>query len=211
MKRNNITRAERLQFSLPQNLKDILVGLTLGDVNILKQKTSVNVSLQFWQGIVHEEYLMHLHDLFQNYCGGAPKTIHRSPDKRTGKVYSAMYFRTYALPCFAPFYELFYVEGKKIVPSNIFELLTPLSLCYWICDDGSFCKRYRIITLATQSFTQAEVELLIKVLTDKFGLKCTINRSGDAFKIRISAESLHVVQSLLSPVMPSMMKHKIGL
>jgi hypothetical protein len=211
MKRNNITRIERLQFSLPQNLKNILVGLVLGDLNILKQKTSVNVNLQFCQGTVHKEYLIHLYDLFQIYCGMAPKTIIRSPDKRTGISYSSIYFRTYALPCFNELYELFYINGIKIVPSNIFELLTVEGLCYWICDDGSFCKRYQVITLSTQSFTFADVELLIKVLNDKFGLKCTINKSGNASRIRISAESLPVMQSLLSPIMPSTMRHKIGL
>jgi len=130
MKRNNITRAERLQFSLPQNLQDILVGLILGDLNILKQKTSVNVSLQFWQGVIHKEYVMHLYELFQIYSGAGPKTINRAPDLRTGKVYSAIYFRTYALPCLTPLYELFYPFGKKVLPLNIAELLTPLGLAY---------------------------------------------------------------------------------
>jgi hypothetical protein len=37
MKRNNISRAERLQFSLPQELKDILVGLLLGDLYMQKR------------------------------------------------------------------------------------------------------------------------------------------------------------------------------
>jgi hypothetical protein len=39
---------------------------------------------------------------------------------------------------------------KKVVPLNIDELLTPLGLCYWICDDGSFCKRDKAITLNTK-------------------------------------------------------------
>ncbi|CCO27460.1 LAGLIDADG homing endonuclease (mitochondrion) [Rhizoctonia solani AG-1 IB] len=65
MKKNNITRAERLQFSLPQNLQDILVGLILGDLCVRKPKTCVNVKLQFCQGLLHKEYLMHLYDLFK--------------------------------------------------------------------------------------------------------------------------------------------------
>jgi hypothetical protein len=28
------------------------------------------------------------------------------------------------------------VNGTKVVPNNIFELLTPISLAYWVCDDG---------------------------------------------------------------------------
>lgn len=113
MKRNNITRAERLQFSLPQNLQDILVGLSLGDLCIRKQKTSVNVNLQFCQGVLHEKYLMHLFELFSPYCGMAPKTISRAPDKRTGNIYSTLVFQTFALPCFVNLFNLFYLEGKK--------------------------------------------------------------------------------------------------
>jgi hypothetical protein len=185
MKKNYLTQAERSQFTLSDQLHSILVGLCLGDLYIRICKSGKNPTLVFKQGLVHEEYLLHLYTLFQNFSTQGPKTENPKPHAGTGKVYSAISFRTYALPCFAPLYELFYVAGKKIVPSNVFELITPLSLCYWICDDGSFCKRYRILTLATQSFTPAEVELLTKVLTDKFNLKCTINKSSGAFKIRI--------------------------
>ena len=56
------------------------------------------------------------------------------------------------------------------------DLLTPLGLCYWIGVDGGFCKTTQRITLATHSFTLAEVELLISVLVNKFGLKCTLDK-----------------------------------
>ena len=62
---------------------------------------------------------MHLYDLFKTYCGAAPKIIKQAPDKRTGKIYSKLAFQTFALPCFAILYELFYPEGKKVVPLNI--------------------------------------------------------------------------------------------
>src|SRR5439155_14606808 len=90
-----------------------------------------------------------------------------TPDKRTGKVYSNMYFNTYALPCFVPLYEDFYVGGQKVVPANIGDLLTPLGLVYWICDDGSWNKRGKFVTLCTNSFSLEEVELLINVLNSK--------------------------------------------
>lgn len=108
-------------------------------------------------------------------------------------------------------YNLFYVDGKKVLPSNIGELLTPLSLAYWICDDGGFCQRDQVVTLNTQGFSHKEVELLIKVLGDKFGLKCTINQNKGKFIIRISRKSFPLLQNLLAPVMPVMMKYKIGL
>jgi hypothetical protein len=126
-------------------------------------------------------------------------------------VYSAICFGTYALPCFAELYNLFYPDGKKLVPLNIGELLTPLSLAYLICDDGGFSKRDRAVVISTQSFSKEEVNLLIGVLNQKFGLNCTINKNTNGFVIRIPSKSLPILQALLKNIMPGMMVHKIGL
>jgi hypothetical protein len=50
--------------------------------------------------------------------------------------HSRVRFHTYSLPCFNELRDLFYVENKKVIPSNIGDLLTLEGLCYWICDDG---------------------------------------------------------------------------
>ncbi len=88
------------------------------------------------------------------------------------------------------FHNLFYSDGKIFIPLNIEELLTPLSL---ICDDGCFwrsSKTNRVVYLSTECFTLAEINLLVSVLTQKFGLKCTINQNNSGFRIIISAESM---------------------
>ena len=61
-----------------------------------------------------------------------PPSISEIKDKETGKLRYNISFVTLALPCFNELYESFYSEGKKIVPSNIADLLTPVSLAYWI-------------------------------------------------------------------------------
>lgn len=72
------------------------------------------------------------------------------------------------MPRFNYYRDLFYPEGKKIIPKNINNLLTARSLAYWIMDDGGQDPGF---ILNTQSFTKEEVELLIKVLDEKFGLR----------------------------------------
>jgi hypothetical protein len=206
-----LSKEAKSQIHLSDKLSEILVGLILGDLTCQKQKLQWNPTFKFVQGLIHKNYLFHLYDLFQDYCSKSPKKCNTLPDKRTGKIYTYLVFYTYSLPCLVPLYELFYVDGKKVVPANIWELLTPLGLCYWICDDGSFCKRDRAIVLSTQGFSLQEVELLLKVLTDKFNLKCAINKNGKAFVIRISTKSIPHIQSLLKDIMPPMMLHKIGL
>lgn len=209
MKNKSLTKVKRSQFSLSDQLKSILVGLNLGDLHI--QKQNVNARLRFEQGIVHEDYLNHLYDLFKSYCPQAPKIYTRSPDKITGKVHSRICFSTYSLPCFNEMHELFYTCGAKIIPSNIEDLLTPLGLCYWICDDGGFNKISGVVVISTHGFSFGEVELLTRVLNNKFKLISTINKNGNHFVIRISHGSLPVLQKMLAPHMPSMMKYKIGL
>jgi hypothetical protein len=78
------------------------------------------------------------------------------------------------LPCFIELQELFYVVGKKVVPLNIADLLTVEGLCYWICDDGYW--QGNGVHLCTDSFTMEEINLLVKTLTEKFNLECTLNK-----------------------------------
>ena len=51
-------------------------------------------------------------------------------DNRTKKMYSAISFTTMQLPCFNVFKEMFYSFNVKIVPNNIYELLTPRGLAF---------------------------------------------------------------------------------
>ena len=71
--RRRLTNLEKEQIVLTDELKQILVGIILGDGYGKKQ--GVNTRFKFEQGTVHEEYLMHLYGLFSNYCGKAPITL----------------------------------------------------------------------------------------------------------------------------------------
>jgi len=211
MIKNFLTKSQRLQIVLPENLKSILVGLLLGDLYAQKQKNGVNVRLCFEQSIVHKDYLLHLYELFKSFCMLAPRVFNKLPHKLTGKIYSKIIFQTCSLPCFNELYDLFYVNGKKTIPQNIGDLLTPLGLAFWLSDDGSFVKKDNGVILCTDSFTHEEVNLLASTLIGKFNLDCTIYKEKNGFRIRISSKSLPVLQDLLKNIIPPMMLHKIGL
>jgi hypothetical protein len=209
VKPKRLTNLEKSQFTLTDELKEILVGLILGDLYLNKQPS--NVRLMFKQGIVNKDYLMHLYEIFSGYCSSGPKFTNAAPDARTGIVYTGIYFNTYSLPCFVPLYNLFYPNGKKIIPFNIGELLTELSLAYWLCDDGTFVKGRDIVILCTESFSESEVDLLLAVLQNKFGLKCRKDKRGNGFRIYIVKSSLNKLRELVHAHLPSSMLYKIGL
>lgn len=63
-----------------------------------------------------------------------PAIIIRKPDKRTGKIYKSISFKTLVFTCLNTYYDMNYKNRRKIVPINIGELLTKRSLAYWIMD-----------------------------------------------------------------------------
>ena len=67
VKPKRLTNLQKSQFTLSGESKDILIGLCLGDLHISKRDLCLNPSLKFTQGIVHEEYLLRLYSLFQNF------------------------------------------------------------------------------------------------------------------------------------------------
>lgn len=209
-KKRSLNNEERKALVLPNFLTEVLIGLILGDLSgRITGAHATAARFIFKQGTVHLEYICHLYGLFYNFTPGVP-TLHHYKDKRTNKVYSNITFGTYTSPCFLELHKLFYSDKIKFIPSIIGDLLTPVSLAYWICDDGSFNRVGRYVTLCTDSFTLAEVELLIKVLNTKFNLIAYKVKNNNNHRIVISTLSLSTLQDLILPHMPPMMLHKIG-
>nr|YP_010170378.1 LAGLIDADG homing endonuclease [Phanerochaete carnosa]QRZ60359.1 LAGLIDADG homing endonuclease [Phanerochaete carnosa] len=206
-----LTKAEREALRLNDSLKEILVGLILGDLTCRKKGIKGDARFIFKQGLIHTDYLNHLFELFKEYTASGPGVAYNPPHPKTGKVYANILFETRTLPCLTQIYNIFYIEGKKVVPGNLIDLFTPLSLAYWIADDGSWNKVGKYVTLCTDSFKLLEVEQLILVLNTKFNFKCYKVKCNKNYRIIIPSYSIVALQNLISEHIPPMMKHKIGL
>jgi len=131
-----------------------------------------------------------------------------------GKTHKSIYFDTLTYGAFNYYFELFYKDkDKKIVPSNIQDLLTARGLAYWAMDDGNPDRSGFIFN--TYSFTLAEVELLIKALENKFGLVCSVqSRIANGRKIHliyIKSESWKLFKSLVEPYVITHFAYKLQL
>lgn len=212
-KPKRLANFERRRTSLSEDLEQILIGLLLGDVCVQGQNRKNGLACLFFElSVNNKSYIFYLYKLFKQYSRSEPRIVKRIANKGTGKTsFTRIQFATNTLVCFNELYLTFYPKGKKIVPLNIEELLTPLGLAYWICEKGSFNKKHNYINIDTNSYTLQEVDLLLGVLRSKFNLNCTMKEERIGYTITIAASSISHIQSLLKPIMPSIMLHKIGL
>jgi hypothetical protein len=198
--------------ALTQYQKEALIGLTLGDLSIEKSTPNSNVRLRFDQSKnLRYDYIYFLYDIFKDFTLTGPKSTNRKPDIRTGKIYNSLIFKTRMLPCFKYLRDLFYVNGVKTVPLNIGELLTPIGLAFWIMDDGSYSLANGNLILCTDSYTSSEVDLLMKVLKDNFGIysnKALIR--SNQWRIIIPKTLLPKVTDLTLDYMHSSMLYKLN-
>jgi len=108
---------------------------------------------------------------------------------------------------------MFYSSAnKKIISSNIIDILTPISLAYWAQDDGS--KSQSGFSLYTQSYSEIENLSLIKGLKDKFNLNCSIQsrykKNTTQYIIYIKANSMSDFKNLVTPYFHSSMLYKLS-
>ncbi|CCA78108.1 probable intron-encoded LAGLIDADG endonuclease, partial (mitochondrion) [Serendipita indica DSM 11827] len=196
----------------PHNLDiiSIIFGSLLGDAHGEKRSTSGGTRISFYQESTHVSYLLWLHSYlsFRGYCNIIIPAITTRLGVK-GVVRQIIRFHTWTYSSFNWIYDLFYVNGIKMVPSNIAEYLTPLALAVWIMDDGT--KASAGLRLCTNSFTYSDCLLLVKALNDNFSLKATVQSAGapNQYCIYIWKESMPLLRSIVSPYIIPEMKYKI--
>ncbi len=123
------------------------------------------------------------------------------------KTYSSIKFQTLSLPCFNKYRELFYnSEGVKIIPSDLENLLTHVSLAYWIMDDGYGSGKGFYI--CTESYSFIEHKLLVKIMKKKFNLDCGIHKITNGNRLYFYGSSKEKLKVLTMPYLLSHFQYK---
>lgn len=190
----------------------VLIGTILGDSHLEKRKGGIGTRVIFEQCSRNVEYIMWFHEFFasKGYCNNnKPKLITRI--KKGNKVFYQYRVTTYSFTSFNWLHDMFYKDHIKIIPADLGEYLTPLSLAIWFMDDGS--KINKTIRLATNCFQLAELNFLCKLMKDKFNLQATVQKSGPnkGNILSIKTGSLNTFITLVKPHMLPSMYYKLGL
>lgn len=206
------THAYKSSVKLTKFQEEATHGLMLGDIYAERAKEGHNTRLCF--NLASFSYITHLRELFDSLTAAAVNTHTRKPDPRTGVVYISHLFKTLALPSLNFIRDLYYVpnfgKGIKVIPADLGDYFTTVSLAYWIMDDGMYAAGG--MRLCTDSFTLEQVQFLCALLHSKFGIKCAPQlRNGVCWRIYIPVAEMDNVRSLVKPYLLPSMLYKVGL
>nr|YP_004581319.1 putative site-specific DNA endonuclease [Schizomeris leibleinii]AEH05416.1 putative site-specific DNA endonuclease [Schizomeris leibleinii] len=203
--------------------KDVLIGCLLGDASMSLRKGKPHYSIKFEQKADRAEYIYHIYDIFLPFVG-SPPLLKFSNKEKTRK---AIWFRTYQHDSLIFYYNLFYKQEKssenpklfdsivKVVPKNIHKFLTPRAVAYWFMDDGTYHtdikSGVKTFLFSTQNFTKPDISLLCNALLTSFGIKTSIHKDKDFWRIYVLSESTEELVSLIKPYLHKDFIYKLEL
>ena len=113
------------------------------------------------------------------------------------------------MPCITELYLLFYPENIKVIPQDIYNLLTPIALAHLIMGDGS--KQRHGLIICTDSYKLVDVVSLMNVLMIRYRLDCTIRvHNKNQPRIYINQSSMALLVKIVSPYMHYSMLYKLS-
>lgn len=189
-------------------IEQFLMGGLLGDSCIPKLgKGAKNNRLSIAHSAKQECYLRYKHAILEKYNLAGKINENKISNSRYSKGgFTEFRFKSKSNEIFNKYRELFYPEGYKIVPDCIKDL-DEEGLAIWFMDDGYRTgNNLKGVCFATHSFDERSKQRLLKLLTDKFELKCSLHKEGIIY---VWVESVPKLIQLISPFVPSCMEYKI--
>jgi hypothetical protein len=180
---------------LTSRQRELVVGSLLGDAYLMS--TTAGWCFRVNHGQQQREYVDWKYEILANFV--------RTPPRNSGRCY---YFRTVTHPEFAVYRQHFYA-GRKVAPIELLdEQFTAFSLAVWLMDEGAAERKQ--LRLNTQSFSHEESEALRAFLWAKLGIRCSLNRDKDRYRLRIASASMDRLRALVGPHLDSSMLHKLS-
>jgi len=189
---------------LSKTQENVLIGTILGDGGLRFKGSECRLHIKHaaWQ----LPLVQYKHLIFENFVS---MKIREFSQNIFGKNYRFAEFVSKTHPEFTRFYNMFYKNGKKIVPININKLLTdPIGLAVWFMDDGS--AEYAGASLQTHCFTESEVKCLQLCLERNFKLETTKRRNKGNWVIYIPKNSLERWKELVGSRILKLFDYKLA-
>ena len=187
--------------------KEVIIGCLLGD-GYINSKSSVSGMFVMGHSITQEKWLLQKTEWLGNLINRKPYYIEQI---RKGTVNKGIYIYTRACKELKEIHSIFYKDGIKIIPKNIGDYFSKLSLAVLYQDDG-YCHythngKYSTCYISTCAFDEDSINNLILLLKNKFDINSTLQKCNNV--IAIAAKSKSKFIEIIKPFIIEDMKYKI--
>lgn len=196
--------SENKPIELSDFQKQVLLGTMLGDSSFKMGKDSKNPAISCTHCVRQKEYCELKAKIFENLGSNCVYRQRKTPDKRTGKITGGYTMFVPANPTLKNWYYSFYKNKIKVIPFNLFNYFTEVSLAFMFMDDGF--KTQCSYSIATNCFTIEELNKFRIFLLEKFSLETSIHKDN---RLYILAKSAKRFTELISPYICDCMKYKL--
>lgn len=186
--------------SLTQLQRSLIIGSVLGDGYIRIMPGRKDAFLEVNHSLKAKDYVDWKYFVLKNICNSEPK------ERETNEGRHAYRFFTKQDKEITEIYNLFYRDGKKIIPKEL--EINPIVLAVWLMDDGS--KSNGGVYLNTQQFSMLDQKRLLHKLRE-IGLRARLNRDKKYYRIRFLKESIPKLIEIVQPHIIPSMRYKIEL
>lgn len=188
-----------------------ILGSLLGDAGIRMSGLTTS-SIRWNHSSKQMEYVQHKHQILHEFAT-------REPQIRTNPGYGE-YWAVLTLKATTIFHSMFVLthpgncQRKTITRAYLNQITHPIALAWWFMDDGSRDRTGNTGTIATNGFTEPEVQLLSDWLRIKWNLDTTIRQVTHSstgkigYVLYLPVNTYIRWMSLIQPYVPECMKYK---
>jgi len=168
----------------------VLVGTLLGDGSIAKHGHHHRLFVKHKSA--HRALAQWKREVFGNFT---TMPLNEFDQRLNGRLYPCVQFVTRTDPVFSEWRQRFYDGRRKIVPAEIFSLVTPMSLAVWLMDDGTADRAG--VSFQTHSFELNEVACLAHMLRVRFEIEASVMKNKGRSIVYVPKASLGKLRSLV--------------
>ena len=157
--------------SLSQKAKAIILGSLLGDGSLKIQKGYKNARLSFRHSDIQREYfLWKVNALSEEGVFGS--VTEQKPDGYSKE--EKLLFQSQSTESLTEIFQLTNKSRKFTIRRKWLNMMTPLSLAIWWCDDGSLISNSRKGVFCSEGFDYDSHKILARYFLIKWGIECHI-------------------------------------
>jgi hypothetical protein len=190
-----------------------VLGSLLGDGFLSKPSVTGKSSIRWNHSYKQKEYTFHKYQMLSEHATSEPV---KRENPGYGDFWSVLHLKSSAVlgSLYAALHPSHSTQ-KTITPTFLAMITHPIALAWWFMDDGSRTTNLNRGSIATNGFTQEEVELLSGWLLKKWDLKTTVSMvhhsstGTQAPVLYVPSKTFLDLNSLAAAYFPECMKYKI--